>query len=260
MHWANFGQAPGASFHQDEHVAWTVAPIADLPYNAVLKTDFPEEPEAHVREVIGRFESRNVRFIWVVNPSARPANLGDLLVQCGLSLIARETAMVWETRGRGQSNEVPPGPIRYAFVEDEEGLLPCEELIMEYWTLSVAARPYVRCFLHNAFRSGNRGIWILAFKEQRAVGKVYLSLLGEESTASVWGVYVRPEARGFGVGSTLTQLAMDKARDLGRKWVLLISTQMGMGVYHRLGFKDLCSIPVFANTPVLPALQGIQPV
>lgn len=85
--------------------------------------------------------------------------------------------------------------------------------------------------------------------------------LGEDSqsvstdTASIFGVYVKPEARGYRVATTLMELLIDAAVESGRKRVVLHSSQMALALYLRMGFAARCSLPVYATTP----LHSLQP-
>jgi ribosomal protein S18 acetylase RimI-like enzyme len=83
-----------------------------------------------------------------------------------------------------------------------------------------------------------------------------LSYGGVDDTAAVFGVYVRPAARGHGIADRLTRLAVDRAAELGRKRVVLHSSDMAIPLYRRLGFIERCILPLYATT----ALHGAQPL
>jgi hypothetical protein len=51
-------------------------------------------------------------------------------------------------------------------------------------------------------------------------------------------VAVDPDARGQGVGTAVSEAAMDWLRRAGVKTMLLTATQMGRPIYERLGFAD----------------------
>jgi len=102
-------------------------------------------------------------------------------------------------------------------------------------------------------------VWLLAYKGEEPVGKAYLSLQGLDDTASIWGVYVKSTARGYGIGSKLTQLAIERAAELGKSRVVLGSSEMGLNVYRRIGFKETRALAVYASTSFPTALQGAQP-
>lgn len=258
--WANFGQGPGGSYSDDGELAWTEAPVSQLPYNAIVRTQLTRDVEDRIDAMVSRFRTRAVQFLWVVHPSARPANLEQLLPKHGLSLVARETGMALDLASWKKPALRAGGPIVYKEANDEKALADFEGLIAQYWDLPDETRPYVEGCIRRAFEFGDRGVWLLAYKAQEAVGKAYLSLQGLDDTASIWGVYVKSTARGYGIGSRLTELALERAAELGKTRVVLGSSEMGLNVYRRIGFKDTRALAVYASASFPTALQGVQPL
>jgi len=257
--WANFGQGPGGSYTNDGELAWTEAPVSQLPYNAIVRTRLMRDAEDRIEAMVSRFRSRGAQFLWVVHPSARPANLEQLLPRYGLSLVARETGMVLDLASWKKPAGRAGGPIVYKEVNDEQSLADFEDLIARYWDLPDETRPYVDGCIRRAFEFGDRGVWLIAYKAQEPVGKAYLSLQGLDGTASIWGVYVKSTARGYGIGSRLTELALERAAELGKSRVVLGSSEMGLNVYRRIGFKETRQLAVYASASFPTALQGVQP-
>jgi len=258
--WANFGRGPGGSFHDDGELAWTEAPVTQLPYNAVIRTRLAHDAEDRIAAMVARFRARGAQFLWVVHPSAEPAHLEQLLPRHGLSLVARETGMALDLASWNEPAVESDGPIVYREVNDERTLTDFEDLIARYWDLSDETRPYVDACIRRAFESGDRGAWLLAYKDEEPVGKAFLSLQGLDDTASIWGVYVKSTARGYGVGTRLTELALRRAAELGKSRVVLGSSEMGLNVYRRIGFKETRVLAVYASASFPKALQGAQPV
>lgn len=258
--WANFGQGPGGSYNDDGELAWTEAPVSQLPYNAIVRTRLMRDAEDRIDAMVSRFRTRRVQFLWIVHPSARPANLEQLLRERGLSLVARETGMVLDLASWKKPAIRADGPIVYQEANDERSLADFEDLIAQYWELPDETRPFVDGCIRRAHEFGDRGVWLLAYKAQEPVGKAYLSLQGLDDTASIWGVYVKSTARGYGIGSRLTELALERAAELGKSRVVLGSSEMGLNVYRRIGFKETRALAVYASASFPTALQGLQPV
>lgn len=76
-----------------------------------------------------------------------------------------------------------------------------------------------------------------------------------DEDAAVFGVYVRPEARGYRVASTLIEHLISRAAETGRRRVLLHSSGMAFSMYLRMGFTARCPLPAYATT----ALHSLQP-
>lgn len=257
--WSNFGLGPGGSFIDDGELAWTEAPVSQLPYNAVVRTRLTSDPDARIDAMVKRFGDRGVQFMWVVHPSAQPADLEQLLPRHGLSLVGRETGMVLELDAWKQTVVDADGPIVYRTAVDAQGLAAYEDLIDEYWGLSGDTRPFVSGCNQKAFTIGGRGVWLLAYKAGEPVGKTFLSLKGLDGTASIWGVYVKSSARGYGIGSRLTEMALQCAAEHGKSRVVLFSTEMGLKVYRRIGFRQTHTVAVYASVPFPAELRGVQP-
>lgn len=94
-----------------------------------------------------------------------------------------------------------------------------------------------------------RGALLVARSEGLTVGCVALRPL-DESTCELKRLFVRPSARGGGAGRTLAETALDQARRLGYRRVLL-DTLPGMeraqALYERLGFREVAP---YTHNPV----------
>jgi ribosomal protein S18 acetylase RimI-like enzyme len=63
--------------------------------------------------------------------------------------------------------------------------------------------------------------------------------------AGIYDVATLPEARGRGLGTALTLAPLLDARQAGYRIGVLQSSEMGFGVYKRMGFRHLCQIENF---------------
>ncbi len=71
---------------------------------------------------------------------------------------------------------------------------------------------------------------------RRVTGVSYAVSFG--STGWIGNVAVNPDARGQGVGTAVSEAAMDWLRRAGVTTMLLTATEMGKPIYERLGFAD----------------------
>lgn len=251
--WSNFGHGPGGDLHEEDDVVWVEAPIPQLPYNAVLRTTLEDSIDERIQDLIAGFRERGVQFMWLVHPTARPTDLADRLLARGLSLVEQGTGMSLQVED-WQAQAKERGGIVYREVDDEDGMMTYEHLINSYWELPEGSRAYVFGINRWGDEQGLGVRWV-AYRDDHPVGKVYLSWPGAEDTAAIFGVYVHPSARGFGVASRLTELAIEKAAEAGRTRVVLHSSEVAVNLYRRMGFVERCELPVYATT----SLHSLQP-
>lgn len=83
----------------------------------------------------------------------------------------------------------------------------------------------------------------LGYLNDKPVGCATLYL--GAGVAGIYSVTTVPEARGQGVGAAMTLAPLYEARDMGYRAGILQSSDMGYGVYQRLGFQTLCQMDHF---------------
>ena len=252
--WANFGRGPGGTLHEGDGLMWVEAPVPQLPYNAVLRTHLDAGADEEIGRLAARFRERDVQFMWLAHPSARPGDLATRLGDQGLSLVERGTGMTLEAEAWRPESSKERGELVYREVTDEDGMRAYEELIASYWELPPESHAYVFGINRWGHEQGLGVRWV-AYRDERPVGKVYLSWLGVEGTAAIFAVYVHPSARGFGAATRLTELAITRALEAGRTRVVLHSSEVAVNLYRRMGFVERCGLPVYATT----SLHSLQP-
>jgi len=86
------------------------------------------------------------------------------------------------------------------------------------------------------------GALFIALEDENPMGCVALRPFDAGSTAELKRLYVRPEARGKGLGLLLTNTAIQRARKAGYRAIRLdtLSTMKdAQQLYRRLGFKEI---------------------
>lgn len=93
------------------------------------------------------------------------------------------------------------------------------------------------------------------------IGCVFLKMIRADA-AEVKRLYVRPEARGQGLGRRLVTGILDEAREMGAARVLLdtgVYDTAAHRLYESLGFRDIGAYPESENDPELaPFLRYMQ--
>ncbi len=222
------------------HLAFPFNPM----FKGVWQTRLPEDAEADVDaaivDTVAWFTARNAPFaFWWLDPRTSPVDMGARLLAHGFAaweedapgMAARLEELTYELMTR-----VPAG-YQQERVTDERGLLDFKDAFVNGFEVpDWAGQAWVDA--------------TLAFGIERAPWRCYVGRLDGipvasnilfigAGVASVFGVATAPEARGHGIGSAITLIAYDEARQLGYHHGVLFGTELGAPVYRSMGFRDV---------------------
>jgi GNAT superfamily N-acetyltransferase len=253
-HWRHFGGYPGASLHDEDGVLWFESPIRHLPYNWVIRTRIPAgaDPEPIIGRVAAGFRARDVPFMWVQRPSDRPDDLDRRLPPHGLDLVETATGMDLDLEGWQAPPNASGVELRQvdAAGADHQGLHDYEELIRTYWSVPEHERHMIETLNRHWTGKRSPGFRLVAYLDDRPVGKLFCNTEDLPAWIAIYGVAVRPEARGRGVATALMNEAISRGAAAGAQRCILHSSTMALSMYRRMGFIERCRLPVFATAPV----------
>src|SRR5262245_37178478 len=86
-HWSHFGRWTRGALVEDGGSLRYETPIAQLPYNGVIRTRIERDADAVIERVLSSFATREVACLWWHHPSAKPVDLGERLTDHGLRLV-----------------------------------------------------------------------------------------------------------------------------------------------------------------------------
>lgn len=87
----------------------------------------------------------------------------------------------------------------------------------------------------------------VGYVEGRPVATARVSVAG--GAAGLYSVATLPEYRGRGFGAAMTHAALATGRDLGYRIATLQASDMGYGIYRRLGFRELFKYVIHIHLP-----------
>ncbi|MDX6631011.1 MAG: hypothetical protein QOH00_3257 [Gaiellales bacterium] len=245
-HWSHLGRWSRGALTDVRGALCYETPIPHLPYNGVIRTHLSTAgADDAIAAVVDSFHRRGVRFLWWQHPTCTPADLGQRLEAHGLTPVEHATGMSIELDGWNWE-ALRPG-VGYEEVLSDRAMKQYEELIVSYWGLPSESQALVADL--NRFWGPGRlpaHRW-LAFVDGCPVGKALLSLAGSPGVAAVYGMSVRPEARGMGIARGLTSTLLRRAQELGCHRVVLHSSELAVPVYLKSGFAKRCSLTVYAT-------------
>jgi GNAT superfamily N-acetyltransferase len=232
---------PGAELDESEtlsrHCAFPVNPMFRGVWQASIDADALDE---RVEETIAWFRARESDFFfWWVDPASTPVDLGQRLEARGFT--------AWEEDAPGMATElddlrydlisrVPPGYTQER-VTDEPGLRDFREAFVRGFE--------VPAWAGQAWYDATLSFGIIGAPWTCYVGRLdgepvaSNMLFCGAGVASVFGVATVESARGRGIGASITLAAYDDARRAGYRYGVLFGTELGVPVYHRIGFSDV---------------------
>jgi ribosomal protein S18 acetylase RimI-like enzyme len=233
-------RSPQVELHDEPDLFWISSGIAHPYLNRIYRAMFRgEDVDGRVAETLAHFDPRGSAVSWHVGPSSGPSDLGSRLEGSGLTRLEDEVGMALEMVDLLEDVRMPAGLV-FERVTDGEKL--------RWWTEIVAVsfgRPLrvesVLSQVHEATGFGGEAPWrlYLGLLDGQPVGTSRVFFSGK--VAGVYHVATRPEARRRGIGTAMTAHALREARELGYEIAVLRAAQAGLGIYHRLGFRECCT-------------------
>jgi len=208
--------------------------------------------DAAIDENIEWFKARGAPFFfWWTGPSTEPHDLGERLIQRGL--ISMEEQQKELARGIVQTaagapvmvadltqmnaavlEQVPSGFV-IEEIRDEAGLYDFKRVFVETYSIPEWAG---QAWVDAALRVGiGQTPWRMYVGRLNGEAVATNMLFNGGGVASVYGVATLPSARGKGIGGAITLKPLLEARAQGYRYAGLFSSELGIKVYERIGFK-----------------------
>jgi ribosomal protein S18 acetylase RimI-like enzyme len=239
---------PQAEVHDDPDMLWTITNVQFPLFNSVFRARLePQNVDAVIEATLRRYKARNVPMLWWTGPTTRPRNLGAYLEAHGLVNEEGDSpGMAVDLRLLNESLDRPHG-LEVELVNDAESLRKWSEVV----TAAAPMPEFVAKPMFDFCAS-------LGFGKASPIRNYYGRLNGEiiatsslflgAGVAGIYNVATLPKARRQGIGSAMSLEPLREARALGYRIGVLISSQLGMGVYGRLGSEEYCKIGQYSWT------------
>lgn len=243
-----YGSAPSGEVRRDPDLLLTASGVSFRAINAAALANLePSTARRRIDDAIAWLTTRSDRWWWLVGPSSGPPDLGDRLVEAGLGLLSDSAGMALDLR-TWRAGAPLPGGVTTELVTDETGLerwrevqrrgLGLDDALTEAWwiahqRLGVEAWPPLRN-------------WIASLDGEPVAAAALFSGAG---VAGIYNVCTVPEARGRGLGTAVTAVALDAAAADGLDLAVLGASDMGYSVYRRLGFREVSRLRSYGAVP-----------
>jgi GNAT superfamily N-acetyltransferase len=243
------GQAPGGEFHDTPQFAWAFS--GDLsPYmNSIVRTRLDPEADvdARIEIVLAQAKRRSVPVGWFLTPGTMPEDIGSKLEAHGFEFESYDPALSVDLQTLPE--HVPaPDNLRIVEVLDRSTLEEWVDTWGDSYGTNAAKRQSRLLFRSNLGLDASSPYRpYLAYLDDQPVATSEL-YLGAGVAAVVW-VGTVPSARRQGIGAAITLEPLLEARRLGYRIGTLMASPMGYNVYRRLGFQEMCRMPVYLWQP-----------
>lgn len=229
---------PGARKHSGPDVSWCVTDIAfpwcNSAFNARLEAG---EAESAIEAFVSEGDRRGVPLFWFLGHDTTPENLGDYLVARGFSKWGDSAGMAADLHTLKTGGTRPAG-LNILRVEDTDTLATWCRIAAEGYGMPPHAEKTLLKWFTIARDLGQPMLFYLALSDGRPVATSSIFLGG--GVAGVYFVATIPEARGRGIGFTVTFEPLLEAREMGYRMAILQASKMGEGVYRKMGFREFC--------------------
>jgi len=213
--------------------------------NGILGPRFTaENMSERVESAMSHFRSMRMPMRWLLGPSSSPPDLGELLSRQGLKQGWAIPGMVLDL-GLVDREPLPKG-FEIQQITDMESLRACGDTLAEGFELRDDIGKGVSDAVVSYGMSPTRR-WFLGLLNGRAV-TVSLLVLHKEF-AGIYCVATVPEARGKGLGYAITREPLLTAKTEGYNIAVLEASIMGLPVYKRIGFRQLCDFKTYTWSP-----------
>jgi predicted GNAT family acetyltransferase len=206
--------------------------IANMVYHTKIPSDILEEK---IEEIINLFESKDHPFFLMTGSITEPENLAEIL----------------SSKYGFRQNNMPGMYIELSKIKDVKEIEELEivkvtkEKQLDIWNdILLVSFSFPKDIMEKFFldflahkNESNYNAFLGYYQEK----PVAVSLVCYNSgVAGIYCVGTVEEARGKGIGTAMTHIALVDAKKRGYEIAILQSSEMGYSVYKKMGFEDVC--------------------
>jgi GNAT superfamily N-acetyltransferase len=214
----------------DMNWAWNEKPLTDIDIEFIEK----------IKEF---YKQQNLRFRWWVYPRGNSKQTVDILQNAGLRLIQKIPCMATNLDSETMDEKIPEN-ITISEVADKNALQLWTDISFHGFEMFSRTKEQYSAFVAS-FELGSQSPQklFLAYRDGQAAATSLLFI--NNNTAGIYYVATLRKYRHKGLGFYITLAAMQAAKELGFKNVILQASPFGFKVYQRMGFKEYCQAEIY---------------
>lgn len=194
------------------------------------------DAENRVLAITERLKELECPGLFWVGPCTSPENLDEILIQNGWSHLASPPAMAIDLEFLVAPTLLQGFQLQR--VTSTQELAVWHQAIAKGFGMSVEVAEMF------ALNPSDQIRFYTAFLNDEVVGTT--ALIFQNGVAGIYCLSTLPEFRARGIGTALTALPLLEARSEGYRIGTLQSSKMGLPVYTRLGFQEVCKLKMFS--------------
>ncbi len=246
-YYASYASLPGASWNSTPACDVLLTGLKDSHFNAVLRARFDARHlDQRIGAAIASFSQRGIPAEWHLSPFSSPADLASVLVARGLSPVEDEPGMALDLATWRDETPTPPG-LRVRPVDDDDALRAWVDVWGNQQTPDAVREQWFVAGSGLGFDPNRPLRHLLGVIDSQPVATAALFL--SAGVAAVHHVVTATPMRRRGIGAAMTAAVLRQGRDQGARLAVLTASPDGYHVYHRLGFRPVCTFRTFLYDP-----------
>jgi ribosomal protein S18 acetylase RimI-like enzyme len=233
-------RSPQAEFYDSPSLTWLLTGTPFRGMNTVIRTRLTRDnADGIIEQTAALFKSKGVTsFTWWAEPGTQPTDLGDRLLAHSFTHTEESPGMAVDLLALNE-DIAAPSDLAIKRVGDARTLKQWDSTLISGFELPESSEgAFFDLYIGLGFDLPLRNYVGFLNGEPVATAELFLGA----GVAGVYGVTTVPKARGQGIGAALTLAPLREARAMGYRIGILDSSEMGLGLYRRLGFKEYCKI------------------
>ncbi len=229
--------SPSVEVYDSRELTYFISGVPHPGMNGIVHTQLrPENADDAIDETLGHFKSRQVPFAWWVDSATQPPDLPRRLEAHGLAYHEDLPGMAIDLLAL-KEDSTPPAGLTIQTVGDEDALAQWVSAVVIGFGMPASGEDTCfDLFASVGFDLPLRNYLGLLGRKPVAASQLFLAT----GVAGIYFVATVPEARRQGIGAAMTLAPLREALAMGYRIGTLQSSEVGLGVYRRLGFEEYC--------------------
>lgn len=228
---------PETELYEGRELVWVLTPVAMPVFNSVAAARLDSRSvESTIAAAQERALRKGVPLLWWVYPGNEPADLSQRLLANGFRLTERSPGMSLDLGDADAIARARDGKISIAPVDAATARRWCEVFSDGFGFARKFGKAYLPFAIDVAAKPEGTLRNYALYSNGEMVATASLAL--HAGIAGIYNVATLPKARGNGFASALTAHVVSEGRASGATVAALQASEMGLGVYRRLGFRQ----------------------